>query len=406
MTGTTLGQIIPFLILPVLTRLYSEADFGILTAYTATSLLFARIASFKYEFAIVLEKEREAAANLVFLGLLLTLCTTLVVAIGVVILKPLLDAWGWNEIGNYLYLVPLTVLGVGGYEVLNYWFNRQGSFKTMAGSKLVQSGAAESIKVIGGMQNWASGLVVGRVVGEMVALVYMLSFYAKTLLADLQYASRARMWELARKHSDFLKYSAPSAFLGSTMINFLYANLFVVYFGREVLGNIGLATAYVSVALGIISRSFAQVFYKEISEIHDRETLLKVYRKHLIRLSGVSVLLIAGAYLFPSKWVVLALGDQWTDLMDYLRIVIVWIGISFVSSSLSFIYIRLQRQRIMMFFDGLHLALVSFGIVGGHAWFGEVVPTLWCFTVAQSVYYILAVGLAFYFINRYRPESE
>ncbi|MGD1848898.1 MAG: lipopolysaccharide biosynthesis protein [Salibacteraceae bacterium] len=405
-TGTTAGQAIPIMMLPVLTRLYSEADFGLLTTYTATSLLFARVASLKYEFAIVLEKDPEGRANLTFFGLLLAFSMALLVGATVFILRPWLDQQGWNELGHLLYLVPLTVVAVGAYEVLNYRMNSQGRFKTIAGSKLVQSGLAEGANLGGGMRQWGVGLVWGRVVGEVAALCYMVTLSWRGLAQDWKLVKRQKVWSLAVKHRDFLRYSTPSAFLGSTLINFLYAWLLGYYFGKEVLGNVGLATGYVSVGLGIISRSFAQVYYKELAGLHTQEELRKVYQKHMLRLFAVSASLVIGAYLVPSTVVVWLLGDQWTNLMDYLRIVIIWISISFVSSSLSFIYIRLRRQRTMMYFDGLHLLMVAVGISGGYAWFGTVKPTLWCYTIAQSVFYLLAIVLAFVFINRFRPESQ
>ena len=64
MTGTTIAQAIPIAISPILTRLYTPKDFGVLALFVAITSIFGSIANGRYELAIMLPKKDEDAINI------------------------------------------------------------------------------------------------------------------------------------------------------------------------------------------------------------------------------------------------------------------------------------------------------------------------------------------------------
>ncbi len=58
MTGSTIAQAIPIAISPILTRLYTPEDFGVLALFTSLVTIFSVISTGRYEFAIMLPKKR------------------------------------------------------------------------------------------------------------------------------------------------------------------------------------------------------------------------------------------------------------------------------------------------------------------------------------------------------------
>lgn len=71
MTGTTIAQAIPIANTPILTRLYTLADFGLLALFVAVTSILGSIANGRYEMAIMLPKKDEDAINIAALGLLI-----------------------------------------------------------------------------------------------------------------------------------------------------------------------------------------------------------------------------------------------------------------------------------------------------------------------------------------------
>ena len=118
-TGTSLSQLIPFLVLPVLQRyFYTPADFGVFTLFVSFSSVIIAMASLKYELAIVITESLEDAVNLEALSLLLVISASVLFG-GVIILfnEFLTELLNNKAIGDYLYLVPVILLACGTYLV-------------------------------------------------------------------------------------------------------------------------------------------------------------------------------------------------------------------------------------------------------------------------------------------------
>jgi hypothetical protein len=75
-----------------------------------------------------------------------------------------------------------------------------------------------------------------------------------------------------------------------------------------------------------------------------------------------------------------------------------WYAAWFISSSLSFIYMRLGKQGFMLMMDFIHLGMVLAGFYIGKAQ-GGVINALWGVTIAQVIYYAMAILLALFFIK-------
>ena len=68
MTGTSLAQAIPIIISPILTRIYTPEDFGLLALFLSITNIIGSVANGRYELAIMLPKEDEDAINIAALG--------------------------------------------------------------------------------------------------------------------------------------------------------------------------------------------------------------------------------------------------------------------------------------------------------------------------------------------------
>ncbi|HIB85036.1 MAG TPA: translocase, partial [Chromatiaceae bacterium] len=171
MTGTTLAQAIPIAISPILTRLYTPEDFGVLALYMAVTALVSAIATGRYELAIMLPKNDVDAANIVALTITVTSMISLVTLSVVMIYNTEITLLLGNpEISNWLYIVPLTVFLTGVYQSLNYWSNRKKHYKRLSTSRVLQSGTGAGASLsMGGAGFSSGGLIIGQIVGQSVA---------------------------------------------------------------------------------------------------------------------------------------------------------------------------------------------------------------------------------------------
>ncbi len=402
LSGSALAQLIPFLILPVLQKwFYTPAQFGELALYTSVSMLLAQVAGFKYEFAIVKAEEQSDAENL-FIG---AISTTIIVSLTALLLFNFLPVFagklfGVSEISQYFILIPLSIFFYSSFEILNYWHNRKKFYKNIASGKVVKTLTAESTKLFIGYESLTKmGLVIGRVMGEFWSFAYMFSRFMKYDRKTFKIRSRKEILITLKKFYHFPAFTMPSVFIGN-LINLVFIGMFTKYFGTSQAGVIGISVVYVATAFGLISQSFSQVFYKKLSDTKGSQALKKLYLGNAKYLLLISISAIVFVQLIPSNWVAQILGEKWVDLMPTLKILVFSYAVAFITSSLSFIYMRVSKQKQMLYFDIVHLIMVASSIYISYNYFGTFRATLISYTIAQVIYYIFAFSLAIHFINK------
>ena len=171
MTGTAIAQAVPILVSPILSRLYSPDDFGVLALFMAISIVISVIATGRYELAIMLPEEKKDAHNVLALSIILTTFTSLITFILVLFLKGFIASFFDDPgIENWLYFIPLVVFFTGVFNTFNYWSTRQKTFKRNAAGRIAQSTVMVGTNLgLGVARYGAIGLIAGYIFGQIVA---------------------------------------------------------------------------------------------------------------------------------------------------------------------------------------------------------------------------------------------
>ena len=401
LSGSALSQLVPFIILPVLQKwFYGPADFGELALYSSVTMLLAHIAAMKYEFAIVNARRKGEAENIFVGAMIISFVFSLLVSLVFLIFGDMVARlFSLYKIQKLFYLVPFSVFFFSAFEIFNYWNNWKKNYSTIATGKIVKTMSAESAKLsFGYFKSTFNGLVAGRVIGEIASSLWMFVRFLRKDLSSFHFSGIADIKADLKRNYRFPAFTMPSVLI-SNLINLVFIGLFSKYFGMEKTGVIGISVVYVSVAFGLISQSFSQVFYKELSDTQGKKALIRLYLGNAKYLVIISILAILFVQIIPSSWVAALLGDKWIDLMPTLKILIFSYAVSFITSSLSFIYMRVSKQKQMLLMDMLHLLLVAGSIFGGYRFFGTFEATLISYTAAQVIYYGFAFLIAIVFIR-------
>lgn len=104
MTGTTIAMS------PILTRIFTPKEFGLLARYASIVAIFSSIASGKYDSAIIIPKDNIDAKSLMFLAIALSLISNILICLVMVFFSNGLASLLRNEdIRLWLYLTPLNI---------------------------------------------------------------------------------------------------------------------------------------------------------------------------------------------------------------------------------------------------------------------------------------------------------
>jgi O-antigen/teichoic acid export membrane protein len=397
--------LIPFLVLPILQKYYyGPEDFAKLASFVYFSEMFGVISTLKLEYAIVGKPSLRDSREVAITGFRVVTISAVLAFILATISYRFDWIHGLHELGAVIFLMPVVVFAMGCVQLTAYWFNARKEYDRIARGKLIQTASGEGVKLLSGFTGLNfSGLIIGRVSGFSLTAIFQYFRYIKDV-ADVERRNFSK-WKLLGAHKSFIFYTTPSVFVGA-FINFLSIEMFVENFGPASAGMVSVAMTYVGAGLGMVAASISQVYYGTISGIHDRKNMRRLYTRFLMRLLVISGVMTALIWVLPASWIVGVLGEEWNELIVYCRVISVWLGVWFVSSSLSFIFLRLREQRAMLVFDALHVLLVYAGFHAGKAMSGDALGALWGFTWAQVLSYAIAIGLAFYFISTSKQLSD
>ena len=366
LTGTTVAQAIPIAISPILTRIYTPADFGVVALFMAIVASFGSVANGRYELAIMLPKKEEDAINLFALSLIISSSISLVLFLIVLFFGNEIAALlGNKEIKFWLYFVPITVFFVGLYNALDYYNTRYKNYKDIAKSKVIKSFALAAIQLtVGFIKQGATGLVTGQILAQMFANLKLLKniINNKELLSKISLQSIKKM---AKRYINFPKYSLGGVVASSMSIHFIEI-LISTFFSIATLGFYALVQRVLGLPSSLIGGSIGQVFYQEATqEKHKSGKAIKVYKSTFKKLLILAILFFGFLYFVVEELFIFVFGKDWQIAGVYAQVLIPLFFIRFIYVALSAAYDIFDGLKIefiwqILYFLGVMLLIVIF----------------------------------------------
>lgn len=352
-TGTTVAQIIPVLISPLLSRLYTPGDFGLLALYMSFASILAVFATGRYEMAIVLPKKDSDAVNILSLGIIIS--GSLALLTGIVVLffnSEISKLAGSDKIGFYLYFLPLSIFFLSLFKSLNYWFNRKNKFKDIAKSKVVASSGNSLIAIITGIFKKGSyGLIFGWIAGQFASAVYLAGKFLSKDKIQLRNIRKIKLIATLRRYKKFPLFDT-----WSELLNVLSVQLPIIilsqYYTENITGYYSFAYKILLLPFSLLAFSMGQAFFNKANELKQSGKDVAVFTfgvfKKLVLISFFPLVGIAffGDIIFP-----IVFGKEWVIAGEYSRIFSLWIFIIFISSPLTNLFAVYERQRTNLIFN-------------------------------------------------------
>lgn len=383
MTGTTIAQAIPVAISPILTRIYTPEDFGVFALFIAITGLLSVIISGRYELAIMLPQKDEDAINIVALGMALVVIFSLLLMILVVIFNiSFTRILNNDDIGYWLYWMPVALFLTGLFNILSYYNNRKKNYKDIATAAITKAIVLAVVQLgVGFIKCGVSGLISGQIVSSLFSNIYLL----KNIIRDkilLSKISRIKITAMVKQYKDFPKYQAPHAMLNTFSSN-LPIYMFTPFFGMIIVGWYSLSTRIVVSPLMILAGASAKVYNQKVTQLYDESNdpygfTIRLL-KSLLRKIIIPFLLIV---IFAPDIFSIIFGENWKEAGLYTQILSPWLLMVFLTATISFIpsLLNLQKKALFLeviysilrvvaigigiFYNSVHLALICYTIVG------------------------------------------
>lgn len=366
LSANVLAQAIGLLVYPVLTRMYAPEDFGLLNLFTSIGGVLAILASLDWFNAIVLPKTDAQARPIVHISLLAIAALTALLLCTLPFATYIADIFKSPRLASYYWLLPVYVCLMSMWSVLNYWYIRRKAYGRISGYQMSQSLFSAGYKTGFGAAGWlAGGLIYATILAPLCSLVISVSLSAKKHLRSLLTWD----WDACRKaastYSNFPKYSAPRSLLNNLSGN-LPTLMLTPVFGLAELGFVGMAITLALRPVQIIVQSVFQVLFQRTAQmVNDGEPITHFLVRFVVGATAVIVPVFAGMYFILPWLTAWLLGDEWRITGEYIRLLLPWIAMVVLATTINFIPDIFSKQRVLLWIEITYLILrVSALLIG------------------------------------------
>ena len=391
--GSAIAHGITAVALPVLTRLYTPADFSVLAVFSGILSVVSVAACLRFDIAVSIPEHDVDAVNLLALAVL---CAGLFAAVAllIVILAP---AWVTGilkqpRIEPYLVMLPVGIFLAGAYSALQMWFVRNRQFALIARSRVAQSAASAGTQVgLGALAITPIGLLVGFVMNTGVACIglgYRFLRDKRSRGAQVA-ASWTGMTAMAKAYQRYPKFSTFEALFNSAAIQVPIIIIAALASGPEA-GYLALAMAVMQAPMALFGTAIAQVFVSK-APAEFRAGRLGSFTAEVFGglLKAGAGPIIAAGILAPVAFP-LIFGATWERAGWLVAWMTPWFVLQLLSSPLSMVLHVVGRQRAALALQLCALVLRVSTVLLASTWWPAMLPE--AYALSGFVFYACYLG--------------
>jgi O-antigen/teichoic acid export membrane protein len=392
--GAALAHAISAAALPVLSRLYTPADFSVLASFSGLLSVISVAASLRYDVAVPMPERDDDALNLLALAVLLAIVTSLAVAVlalsGRTWLAELLKQ---PVLERFLPLLPVGVALASSYSALQHWFVRKGQFRVIAHSRITQTFLSTGVQAgLGWLALGPIGLLLGHIVNAGAACLWL----GAKLLGETSrdgvrtQVSWARMKSVSADYSRFPRYSTIEALCNSASIHVPVIMIAALAAAPEA-GYLMLAMTLMQAPMSLIGSAIGQVYLSRAPVEHRANRLGEFTVETVGDLLRVGVgPLIAAGIVSPVAFE-LVFGAGWQRAGVLVSWMTPWFVMQFLAVPVSMGLHVTGRQKHALALQAFGLAVRVIAVLGATWWASRFIGE--AYAISGFLFYLVYLAL-------------
>ena len=388
-SGTVFSQAIYLLFYPILTRIYSPADFGQYAIFITFLSVFSIIVTGQYELTILLPKKEKNYKYLVYSAIFLAFLLSIVATVLLFISFPLWEKYNLINTYSLLGVLGISILINALYQTGIYISLRNKAFKAISIVNIINVVFSISFQYIFSRTELRDiGLIIGYMVGTLVTMIILFFINKKVFSLELNVRDLFKNGKrVLARYKDF-----PLLNLPATLVNLL-ANqspqILLNSFNQSIVGYFALSQKVLGSPVTLFSTSVSHVFKEKASSDYRikgncRPIFVKTF-KSLLLISIIPFLLI---FIFAPLAVPIIFGAEWEPAGIYIRALTLMYFFKFTVSPLSYVIIIAEKQKLNLILQSLLLVLTIISI-GYGIYIGKPLVSIILYSLSYSIIYLL-----------------
>jgi len=348
-SGTLIAQLLPILITPILTRLYSPEQFGKFGFMLGCILFTVVIYTLKFEQVIfILGRNRKKVISFIRYMLIQIFVLFLFSLFLILIFFTFFEKYVVYSLWDALIII-LGALTLASYTVFRSYLNWNGEYRVIRSKTIKQTFIVSLVQISLGILAVLKGS--GLILGDLSGKVFVAVSTIKEIPWGKASFSRSKSVYFIKKYSHFLIFQFPAS-LVTVATNYLPMILIPFFFSVKEAGVYFLVFKVVMSPISIIGLSFLDVFKVKAQEsISDAGNCREVYLTTLRSLVLIGSLIFISLYFFSDVLFNIVFGDSWSSAGVIASIFAPLAAVRFVAGPLSYILILKERLFVNLIFQ-------------------------------------------------------
>jgi O-antigen/teichoic acid export membrane protein len=347
--GTIAAQAILFLASLILTRLYSDGDFGYYNIIISVVSIGSVLSTLSYDKSIIISRSNRRYMSAILLCVFLATTIAIIISISGVI-SLVFDLKIPIAISYYdvIFTIPILIIANAFVQIITYKQLRNKEENIVAILKVTGASSISIFQIMGSVLKSGYGLVYGHVAGTFIYFVYMAKILKNISKQNLPI--RKSLLSTARHHNNFPRYLFPNEIIDN-LSNQLPLLLIGYYTSLGTLGQYGLANRILAAPAALLGQAVGQAFFQKIShETSGAPALLATIKRVWLGMAIIGVIPFSILFLFGPQLFALFFGEAWREAGAIASASALLLFFRFVSSPTSTIYIKLNMQKQGFYF--------------------------------------------------------
>lgn len=394
--ATGLAQALVLLASPVITRLYTQQDFGAFALALGISAFFGSVAAGRLEIAIPIAKSKLDAERRFLLGIVFTIASS-----GVVLILTVMCLFAGTNKGEFwssrlLLLISPLCFAIAASQLsssLNLWHK---NYRSYGISKLMQGFSTGLFQIGFGFGGLGS---LGLILAQGAAYIVLAAFNLRYALSD----SAKELWSSGAQLKLTLAECRqfPTTLVAAAIFNQGSQQLPLIaisqFFGLFETGLFALTYRLCSTPLGLIGQSVSQVYASEIRvQLIDPVTLRTHFLTMVRRLFLLGMLLVAGLVVAVKIFDHIGLfGSGWSGMTTIALCLSPSLLADFIATPVSATLSYLQKQKYQLAWDFGRFIAILLALLTTHYLLLPFHSTILIYSVVWTIAQVVHLKLSF-----------
>jgi O-antigen/teichoic acid export membrane protein len=391
------GQVVTFLSLPLLARLYAPREFGIWALFISAGLVIGSVATLRYELAVVLpDRDRPAAALLIAGSVAALTVSGLTMALVPSIARLSIGTDDALQLGGVTWSLPALVLLAAAVQLGLAWCTRRAFFAVYSLGQFALPFATvlfQAFAPAAGVGD-ANGLILGSIFGYAAAAIVL---WVPVLLRDgaiLASGMRVRrVGSMARRYFQYPCYMTPYTVVSTLRDRTVYF-LIGQFADANRVGYYSMAQRFTNLPNSFVSGAVRPVFFQHAARGNLAAMGSAVFALMAVLLS-LTVPSLVVFWFHAEEILRLFLGAQWGGCAPYAVALSVPALAVLLGNWFDRAFDICGRQRLAFAMEAAFSLLTIAALLAAYAVFGDIWHAVLAQAAAMTVYFSTWIFVAF-----------